>query len=443
MRHLFKLFLLLLVISACSDETLFREPSEEPGNGKQQLNNLQMRTMDEVLEIAANASSMVAPDGAENGLSRGLGRVVDPSCEVVPIGKAKSRSAGDDALMYVVNYADNNGFAVVSANKNAPEVLAVTEKGHFSSEENIEIEGFQIWLDETVGYLDALAEIKSNSGGQIWDIDTMKPGIRPKTVRDTVWYKRMKDQVSVAWGQGFDTIVPNACEGYECPNQVSGCVNTAIAMAMSYLERPASINLTYLSNSPTLTLNWTELKKYLSFKDNVLQPFPSSTYPIRTNISKLLREIGERTHSNYTHFGETGATAANAEIALKQLGLIDQSMTWQEGTGVEIYNWMYGKQSCIALAGGVESKNGSGHMWIVDGLLNFKIRERYYESEDGGKTWKLKDTSYSEEYYYVHQNWGWHGYCNGYYYHVDPNARKKMNIIHTFDVGRIFIPIVK
>lgn len=162
MRHLFKLFLLLLVISACSDETLFREPSEEPGNGKQQLNNLQMRTMDEVLEIAANASSMVAPDGAENGLSRGLGRVVDPSCEVVPIGKAKSRSAGDDALMYVVNYADNNGFAVVSANKNAPEVLAVTEKGHFSSEENIEIEGFQIWLDETVGYLDALAEIKSN-----------------------------------------------------------------------------------------------------------------------------------------------------------------------------------------------------------------------------------------------------------------------------------------
>lgn len=104
---------------------------------------------------------------------------------------------------------------------------------------------------------------------------------------------------------------------------------------------------------------------------------------------------------------------------------------------------MYGKQSCIALAGGVESKNGSGHMWIVDGLLNFKIRERYYESEDGGKTWKLKDTSYSEEYYYVHQNWGWHGYCNGYYYHVDPNARKKMNIIHTFDVGRIFIPIVK
>lgn len=45
--------------------------------------------------------------------------------------------------------------------------------------------------------------------------------------------------------------------------------------------------------------------------------------------------------------------------------------------------------------------------------------------------------------HYIHQNWGWHGYCNGYYYHVDPNARKKMDIKFTFDQNRMYIPIEK
>lgn len=450
------MFLLLLVISACSDETLFREPSEEPGEGKKELGNPQMRTMDEVLDIAASASSMLGPDGAENGLSRGLGRVVDPRCEVVPIGKSKSRSAGDDALMYVVNYTDNNGFAVVSANKNAPEVLAVTEKGHFSGEENIEIEGFKMWFDETVGYLDALSDASNelnSSNGEIWEIDTMqiKPGIRPKTVRDTIWHQRMKNQVSVVWGQKVDTIVHGACEGLECPNFIAGCANTAIAMAMSYLEKPSSIKLTYIGNAPVLDLRWDELKKYLSVKDKVLQPYPSSSsssYQIRMNIAKLLREIGHRTNSNYKDFSKTTTYPDQAQRTIKELGLIPSSSGWVAGDGVDIYNWMYGKQSCIAIVLGYGSNPDSdsetyGHMWISDGLLNFKIRERYYESSDGGVTWVLKDTSYTEDYYYIHQNWGWHGYCNGYYYHVDPNARKKMDIKFTFDQNRMYIPIEK
>lgn len=439
MKNLFKIRVLLFVVSACSDEVLFRDSFEETekGNGI----NPKMRTMDEVLEIASNAASMVAADGTENGISRGFGRVVDPRSEVVPIGKNLSRGSGGDALLYVVNYADDNGFAMVSAHKDAPEVLAVTEKGHFSSVDDIEIEGFELWLDETVGYLDALSKLPIDSGGLEWSIDTMKPGIRPKTVRDTVWIKKLKNQVSVVWGQGWDTIVPDACEGLLCPNYIAGCSNTAVAMVMSFLEKPTTIQLTYLTDAPFIDLNWTELKKYLSLRDKVLQPNPSSSYPIRTNIAKLLRELGNRSNSSYKDPMSTGTNPSNTLQTMKGLGLISQSTYWKNGSGVDVYHWMYDKQSCIALVRGVES-NGDGHQWICDGLQNYKIRERYYESYDGGKTWVLKDTSYSEEYFYVHYNWGWHGACNGYYYHVDPNARKRMEIIYTFN-SRQYIPIEK
>ena len=105
MKNLFKILVLLFVVSACSDEVLFRDSFEETekGNGI----DPKMRTMDEVLEIASNAASMVAADGTENGISRGFGRVVDPRSEVVPIGKNLSRGSGGDALLYVVNYADD------------------------------------------------------------------------------------------------------------------------------------------------------------------------------------------------------------------------------------------------------------------------------------------------------------------------------------------------
>ena len=440
MKNLFKILVLLFVVSACSDEVLFRDSFEETekGNGI----DPKMRTMDEVLEIASNAASMVAADGTENGISRGFGRVVDPRSEVVPIGKNLSRGSGGDALLYVVNYADDNGFAMVSAHKDAPEVLAVTEKGHFSSADDIEIEGFELWLDETVGYLDALSKLPIDSGGLEWSIDTMRPGIRPKTVRDTVWIKKLKNQVSVVWGQNWDTIVPDACEGLGCPNFIAGCAPCAIAMAMSYLEKPSSIQLTYMDDAPVIDLNWTELKKYLSVRDKKLQPFPTSDYPIRTNLARLFSEIGHRMNSDYSKPTSTGADYMETPKLLRKLGLISPSTTWRQGTGVAAYHWMYDKESCITILRGVDSI-GYGHQWICDGLLNFKLRERYYESLDGGVTWVLKDTYYSEEYYYIHENWGFHGACNGYYYHVDPNARKKMEIIFTFEKNRMYIPIVK
>ena len=57
----------------------------------------------------------------------------------------------------------------------------------------------------------------------------------------------------------------------------------------------------------------------------------------------------------------------------------------------------------------------TGHMWVCDGVKHYKIRSRYYQSNDQGLTWQLKADDYSQEVAYNFFNWGWDGYKCGYF----------------------------
>lgn len=54
-------------------------------------------------------------------------------------------------------------------------------------------------------------------------------------------------------------------------------------------------------------------------------------------------------------------------------------------------------------------------MWVCDGIQQFQTRERYYESSDGGISWKLKDTTLGPLTTYLSYNWGWRGIDDGYF----------------------------
>lgn len=71
-----------------------------------------LRTMDEAIDIAQHATSLL--DDCTPS-SRSIGRTIDLSSPVHVIRGIKSRATAADTLMYVINYADNQGFAIVSA----------------------------------------------------------------------------------------------------------------------------------------------------------------------------------------------------------------------------------------------------------------------------------------------------------------------------------------
>ena len=398
-----------------------------------------LRSIEEVLEISANASNMITPTGDERGLSRGYGRVIDCQTPVYHIGIKASRSGGEDTLMYVVNYADNNGFALVSAPRNAPELLAVTEKGHYNPSEPVEIEGFNLWMDETLEILKVLTDLPGkNTAKAIY-------GDQTKIVRDTVWQKNIPPRVDVLWGQSKDDLVPNACEGMFCDNGVAGCANTAMAMIMYFLNRPQGITLTYLSDRPYLRLSWEELSKYLSTRDNPLNAFPVSDYPIRENLAHLLRELGHRANSDYSDPKVTKTSSDEAPRLLRTLSLASTS-GWETGAGIRSYDEIFYHNRAILLERGNETDN-SGHQWICDGLKNYKIFDYIYDSTDNGVTWQLSDAIELEEYYLIHYNWGWHGKYNGFFHRIDlsmdPNDIKNdAHPLNRFKTKRQIIPII-
>ncbi len=415
---------LLLISCTTSDEPEVKTISEVQHN----LHTGKLRTIEEVLDIAANASNMIAPTGNENGLSRGVGRVIDCQTPIYKIGSKESRSCGEDTLIYVVNYTDNNGFALVSAPRNAPELLAVTEKGHYNPSEPVELEGFYLWMDETIEMLETITA----------DYENTNISATQKIVRDTIWYREVAPRVRVAWGQGKDKIISDACEGLECPNGIAGCANTAMAMVMSYVERPSYIQLSYLPEKPIINLNWKELKKYLSYDDTELRVFPQSDYPIRSYLSCLLRELGFEANSTY-NTNSTGTSPTVTAALLRQYSVASPS-DWVSGGGVASYEVLFNNTGCILLARGNSTQGG--HQWVCDGLQNYKIQEKHYESTDGGITWDLSETTSTQEYYYVHYNWGWHGRCNGHYYHTDTWARSNGQGQINFNSNRQIIPIL-
>ena len=87
------------------------------------------RSLAEALEIAQEAISLLGTQQSRSGDIR----TVDMKNVQYLSSNKNSRSQNDDTLLYVINYVDNKGFAVVSANPNTEGLIAVTEKGTYSS----------------------------------------------------------------------------------------------------------------------------------------------------------------------------------------------------------------------------------------------------------------------------------------------------------------------
>ncbi len=416
MKRLICQLILVGLLAGCTAE----EPMPEYVSDASQMPLSEIRTVNEAIEIASTVSHTMLTDGNASGLGRGYGRVVDPATQVYTICNPASRSAEADPLMYVVNYAEDNGFAMVPANRNAPDVVAVTEKGHYNPSDGIEIGGFNEWLEEVTEYLVRL-ESKEKPVATI----PAAPGVLRKVVTDTIFNRKVDPRIEVIWGQRKDEFFPDACEGMFFDNNNAGCGNVAIAMVMSYLERTTSLKTTFLppDNNFKLRLYWTELKKYLSVHDTPPQMFPKSTtpgYDIRTNLAYLLRELAEMNKSSYGA-SLTTVSPVNFSNTVHQLELTSAS-SWEFADSTSCHDILFNYTGSVLFVGAYENDYENGHVWVCDGMKNFRFRYRTYESVDNGITWNLIDTSYSGYDGYVHYNWGWHGYCNGFYLNSSTEA---------------------
>ena len=403
------------------------------------------------------------------------------------LAKQSSQSPVDTVPpAYLINFKNKQGFALTSADKRIANggVLMYVPQGNLKHDDTLK-PGMDIYISKLEGFVtkekekykkreehleSALTKVITTLPDSIknkFSNDTLKflkkqPIINQwttidSTIRNIGWtyfegkgnlllqiatrhQERIRNYkaplLKVTWSQGrsdgkggpYNDSTPR----FGCGRSVTGCVATATAQIMSHYEQPENLH-----NTP---LNWKNMKS--NFNASYLNQQGKS------DVARLMAWIGPQIGMNYGCSGSGVNTTETAANFLRQQGFhvgFGQSYNWVtvteslnenkpiiiEGfTGVQSYEnctgpW-YWRTCNTDYRGG-----GSGHAWVIDGYMQRWTRTQYsFDYYDEAKQ-KLDHVFYSRNYnydvvdYYVHMNWGWGGYENGYFLSGVFNAKEE------------------
>jgi len=345
-----------------------------------------IRSYDEALAIAQKAIALVTPSETRGEAAHR--RTIDLAKSRKCITVDATRGAGlatSDTLMYVFNFADNEGFAIISANPYADPILAVTESGHYDPDSTTEIGGFE-------GFI-GLAKLYGATIGTEKNEREMSLTSGTSSGSDTLITKTHGTKIPVAWGQ-------HDPEGLFCPNKIAGCANIAIAQIFSYYEYPTEMELfTRTDTIPYIYLDWDALVRHkVGHKYTVYSCYASEA--THSAIGRLCREIGYRTESNYSSSTVTTTKPAKVPLLFKEFGF---SVVGYDSFSLDdVIKYIDDGYKIFMM--GYTAHDDIGHAWVVDRYADVTIST--VNASGSSSTWEGN---------FIHINWGWDGRSNGYF----------------------------
>lgn len=278
-----------------------------------------------------------------------------------------------DTLLYIVNFEDDGGYALVSANQQIPGVVAYIEKGNFSPTQEIGDSGFKLFLNE---YKKMLAMGKSR------DVPELNPYVLQYQVTPLL---------TTEWMQ----YAPynNNCPGY-IVHMLAGCTAIAIGQICGYHRFPASYN--------GHVYEWDSIMQYTRI------PYNDTTLVAARSVAELIYDIAVLVNTNFG-YGSSTAYTSNVADCLDAFGYTYERLNTVTYDSIEsdILNgrpvWMDGH----------EYNQTTGHAWVVDGLAVKSYQFHKYiggDPSDPGNY--ILETRYRK---YIHCNWGCSGSNDGYF----------------------------
>ncbi len=362
-----------------------------------------LRTLDEARKIAIDAIGMLSGPETRSLIKR---EIADLHYVINPVTKSGDSA---DTLLYVFDYADNQGFAVVSANENTEPLLAVTEKGSYETAMAEDNGGFKMFMDMAEDYVTPMA---IDPDTPIIPVDTtLSQMMEYRIVRDTIAIYTLNPKVTVQWGQ-------SGIEGKYAPNHLSGCSNTAMAQIMSSFAYPSSIVINFSDTTFTQLLDWSQINKH---KDKYSHYQCTANEDAHESISLLMRQLGHLNCSEYIDTDTLVATSTFAHNVRNTFIQFNYSVSEIQNYNYSILQESLDGSNVLYMRGEriVVDENGneytSSHGWIADGSVTYTIRNTTYWKYRYEFDWHPSD-SYDTERTYLHLNWGWNGNCNGYFY---------------------------
>lgn len=406
------IFLLMIAIGfvACTNDYPIEDVQSAPTENLR--NNSNRRSYTEAVEIAKN-SLKILQEGEGSAVTRGGENVRTLNLEsgVKTFCQTRTRSiengSDNDTLLYVFNFEDEQGFTIVSANRQTEEIIAVVETGSYDPDIPTGNPGFDTYMQmakiyvANAGATEEEVEVSSATSSQ--EIQMCKP------VYDTIYHQKIDPKIYVRWGQ-------NGRMGQYCSNGISGCSNTAAAQIMSYYQYPSSITLTFEGRDANSTaLNWTAMNAH-RYSD-----ISYNRDEADLQIGRLARQLGKLANSTYGS-AQTSTTIYNSREAFLTLGYNVGNIedyeyrindnAYDPDAGYTLANKL--AQDKLIFMGGVVSGSSSGHAWVIDGCHYTKALHRMMCTYDG-ENWVIYQELGTNRTCLNHINWGWNGYQNGYF----------------------------
>lgn len=357
-----------------------------------------IRSFEEALQIAQESLDMM-----QLSETRGISykRSIDmDKCKIVGNGNTRSPFDSSDTLMYVFNFNDNQGFAIVAAPKNAEGLLAITEAGCYNPKAPANIDGFDEFVLKAKEY--CVEKLHTEAEHNKSDGITRSPVGGTEEYMDSIYYSLYYialPLVSVRWGQ-------TQPEGEFCPNGISGCSNTAMAQIMSYFQYPDTIYYTYPGADRDFDiLNWSGMKSHATRHSLSDCADTISHY----SIARLLRQLGFLNFSDYNINGTSTYTESYAGNTFRYLGY--HVGDWVSYNATVACNSLDASRPLLMKG---RTPNDEGHAWVLDG---YKIIRKYVQRmrRINGSNWFPIGSPSGTDKKYMHYNWGWYGNCNGYF----------------------------
>lgn len=379
-QTLINLFILFFLFSCQSYELENIEINDTPIE-----NNPYKVSIDEAKDIALNF--MKTFQKTLTASTRSVGISIE-NVEVVKVNKAATRSAGIengmDTLLYAVNFSNNNGYALVGADRRTEPIFGIIDNGSFSDESITTNPNFAFFLD--LALEKAVYDIQKNDTAKI---------VNTRSINDYDDVYGTAYNLNSKWGQG-------APYNQYCPGPYTGCVATAIAQILSYFPTIDSVNWQDGSSFGSSVLHWKQIQTDCFRYKGILN---TATTPQSANeVAHLMRYLGVALKAKYKSDGTSieskdAINWLNDYASLKATGLkeydADQVFMAANRFSDKIV-YMRGNRGKKSFVGITITYTG-GHAWVADGSFTATRKS------DGQRV------------NLFHFNWGWNGGSNGYF----------------------------
>ena len=326
-----------------------------------------------LLLIVSMSLSMTA-ERVEKHLALKVAETFMPNSEFVDLSKTI-----DYKNFYI--FSTENSFVVVSADDRVMPILAYSDDFPFVTEEMpANISYWMNSLNDEIQYvidndIAASKEIES-------DWDNLKNGVKPEPEQRSF----VAPLVVTHWDQNVPYM--NMCPG----GSVAGCVATAMAQLMKYWEWPhkGEGSHSYEENDyGTISVNFANT--IYDWDNMIAKPDATSTQAQQNAVATLTYHCGVSVNMDYSPQG-SGAYPSDIEYALETYFDYDTTLHDAYKEYYSDMQWKNMLKSELDAARPVLYSgwdvNGAGHCFVCDG----------YDEND-----------------YFHFNWGWGGYCDGYF----------------------------